>query len=107
MAQSSIHKLFQQGHLLGWVPTVTDEGPFFNPLTTSAVDLTKLLVSGKITSVQILNEYYRQISKYNEYLKAVLQLAAGAIDQAKALDAQRVYGGSLGPLHGILVLLKV
>jgi hypothetical protein len=107
MAQDSRSNHFKQAHLLGWVPTVTDEGPFFHPLTTSASDLSKLLALGKITSTQILNDYYRQILKYNGYLKAVLQLAPGAIDRARALDAERAKGGSFGPLHGIPVLLKV
>jgi amidase len=96
----------KKANLLGWIPTIVDEGPFFDPLTASAADLAKLLSSGQVTSVQILNEYYRQILKYNGHLKAVLQLAPGAIDEAKELDAKRARGETLGPLHGIPILLK-
>lgn len=98
---------FKRAHLLGWVATVDNKGPFFDPLTASASDLTRLLESGQVTSQQILNDYYRQILKYNGYFHAVLQLAPGAIDRAKELDAQRARGETLGPLHGIPILLKV
>ncbi|KAI0602996.1 amidase family protein [Biscogniauxia sp. FL1348] len=97
---------FGRAHLAGWIPSVTDDGPKFDPMTTSASALQEMLNSGKLTSVEILNEYYRQILTYNGYLKAVYQLAPGAIDRAKALDSQRASGNILGPLHGIPILLK-
>lgn len=97
---------FGKAHLAGWIPSVTDDAPRFDPRTTSAAALQELLSSGKIKSVQILNEYYRQILAYNDYLKAVYQLAPGAITRAKELDALRASGNVLSPLHGIPVLLK-
>ncbi|KAF2682561.1 hypothetical protein K458DRAFT_52056 [Lentithecium fluviatile CBS 122367] len=78
----------------------------FEPTATPAAALQKLLTVGPLTSVQILNEYYGQILDYNGYLKAVYQLAPGALDRAKELDAKRANGDVLGPLHGIPVLLK-
>jgi hypothetical protein len=107
MARAVAQNKLGRAHLLGWVPTLSSEGPFFDPLTTTASDLAQLLKSGKVSSVQILNEYYRQILKYNGYLKAVLQLASGAVEQARARDAERARGEVVGPLHGIPVLLKV
>lgn len=65
-----------------------------------------MLSAGQVTSVQILNEYYHQILAYNGYLKAVYQLAPGALDRAKELDDMRARGQVLGPLHGIPILLK-
>lgn len=107
MAGDTAQSQFGQAHLLSWVPTLSPEGPFFDPLTTTTSDLARLLRAGEVSSVQILNDYYRQILKYNGYLKAVLQLAPGAVDQARARDAQQARGGLLGPLHGIPILLKV
>ena len=101
------HGTFSKEHLAGWIPTITDHTSRFDPLTTSASALQDMLASGKLTSVNILNEYYRQILQYNEYLKAVYKLAPGALDRARELDAQRADGNILGPLHGIPVLLKV
>lgn len=97
---------FGQARLAGWVPSIIDEDPVFDPVVTSAGDLQEKLVSGEITSVQILNEYYRQILSYNGYLKAIYQLAPGALDRAKELDTKRTRGEFLGPLHGIPILLK-
>ncbi|KAI1631317.1 amidase family protein [Biscogniauxia mediterranea] len=100
---------FGRAHLAGWIPSVTDnddDDPKFDPTTTSASALQEMLTSGKLTSVEILNEYYRRILTYNGYLKAVYQLAPGAVDRAKALDSQRASGTVLGPLHGIPILLK-
>ncbi|KAI5924863.1 amidase family protein [Camillea tinctor] len=97
---------FGRAHLAGWIPPVNEGDSKFDPMTTSASVLQDMLTAGKLTSVEILNEYYRQIMNYNGYLKAVYQLAPGAIDQAKALDSQRVSGRVLSPLHGIPILLK-
>jgi amidase len=97
---------FGEAHLAGWIPFVTDDGIRFDPLTTSATTLQELMTSGRITCVQILNEYYRQILAYNEYLKAIYQLAPTAIKRAQELDALRASGTVLSPLHGIPVLLK-
>jgi amidase len=97
---------FGKAHLVGWIPKVTDDAPLFDPRTASAATLQEMLSSGKITSVQILSEYHRQILSYNGYLKAVYRLAPNAIERAKELDAKRSAGEVLGPLHGIPILLK-
>ncbi|KAI1428375.1 amidase family protein [Xylaria sp. FL1777] len=100
------HGAFGRAHLAGWIPSVTDNKSMFDPLTTSATSLQELLTTGELTSVRIVNEYYRQILAYNGYLKAVYQLAPGAVDRAQALDNMRRNGNLLGPLHGIPILLK-
>lgn len=107
MAVDSGHGEFRKAHLVGWIPEVTNDAPRFDPLTTSASALLDMLTEGNITSVQILYEYYRQILKYNGYLKAVYRLMPSALDRAKQLDAQRASGGPIGSLHGIPILLKV
>ncbi|KAI0114163.1 amidase family protein [Nemania sp. FL0031] len=106
MSVSYGHGAFGEAHLAGWIPSITDDESLFDPLTTSGSRLQELLASGELTSMQIVNQYYRQILTYNGYLKAVYQLAPGALDRAKALDKMRADGEILGPLHGIPVLLK-
>ncbi|KAJ2978115.1 hypothetical protein NUW58_g7597 [Xylaria curta] len=106
MSISNGYGSFGKSHLAGWIPSIPDHKPAFDPLTTSASRLQELLTSGELTSVQIVNQYYNQILAYNGYLKAVYQLAPGAVDRAKALDEMRTNGKVLGPLHGIPVLLK-
>ena len=106
MTAEAVSEIFGKVHLAGWIPTVTNDDPLFDPMTTSAAVLQEMLGSGKVTSVQLLNDYYRQILDYNGYLKAVYQLAPGATEQAKERDAQRTKVDTRGPLHGIPVLLK-
>ena len=98
---------FGKAHLAGWIPTVTpSDALLFDTATTSAAALQGMLAAGEITSVQIVNECYRQILAYNGYLRAVYQLAPDSLDRARDLDAKRASGNVLGPLHGIPVLLK-
>lgn len=98
---------FGPAHLAGWVPAVPNEPSRFDTRAMSASDLQKMLGEGSITSVQILNEYYRQILSYNGYLKAVYSLAPRALEHARELDEQRAKGNRMSALHGIPVLLKV
>lgn len=97
---------FGVAHLAGWIPPTPEETSLFDPRTTSASALQGMLTEGKITSTQILNEYYRQIVAHNGYLKAVYQLAPDALARATELDRMRARGRMLGPLHGIPILLK-
>jgi amidase len=106
MASVPGHGKFGKARLAGWIPSVSDDHPpVFDPLTTSAAALQKMLAAGTLTSVQVLNEYYRQILKYNGYLRGVYRLAPG--ERARELDEMRAEGKVLGPLHGIPVLIKV
>jgi Asp-tRNA(Asn)/Glu-tRNA(Gln) amidotransferase A subunit family amidase len=95
-----------KGHLLGWVPPIVDRALRFDPLSTSASTLQCMLTSGSITSVQILNEYYRQILTDNERLKAVCQLTPQALEAAEELDVLRANGRIPCPLPDIPVPLK-
>lgn len=102
-SDSSIKK----ANLNGWIPAISpNSASSFDPLMTSAATLQNGLVAGTLTSVQILNEYYRQILSYNGYLKAIHQLSPHAMERAEYLDELRRRGVVLGPLHGIPVLLK-
>ncbi|KAK3202097.1 hypothetical protein GRF29_161g137927 [Pseudopithomyces chartarum] len=103
----SADSLGKAANLSGWIPPKpTDSIPLFDPLKISAITLQNRLLDGTLTSVQILKEYYRQILSYNGYLRAIHQLAPGAIERAEYLDDLRRRGVVLGPLHGIPVLLK-
>lgn len=84
--------------------------PFhFDPLTATVSDLQAGLQEGKFDSVYLVNTYLAQIQKHNDYLHAVLSVAPLPLllEQAEALDAERVSGKSRGPLHGIPILVKV
>jgi Asp-tRNA(Asn)/Glu-tRNA(Gln) amidotransferase A subunit family amidase len=76
-------------------------------LTISASELQDLLTAGKITSLSLVETYFEQISRHNEYLRSVFQICPTALQQAKRLDAERRGRSVRGPLHGIPVLIKV
>ncbi|RFU73057.1 amidase [Trichoderma arundinaceum] len=80
----------------------------FDPLTTTAVELQHQLVSGRLTSVQLVETYLAQIDAYNPSVNAFISLAPrDAIRNiAAALDAERAAGASRGPFHGIPIVLK-
>jgi amidase len=76
-------------------------------LTITAAELQDLLTARKVTSVTVVESYIEQISRHNNYLRAVLEICPTAMQQAKRLDEERRKGRVRGPLHGIPVLIKV
>lgn len=81
----------------------------FDVLTTNAVDLQQLLTENKITSVQIVQDYFAQIDRYESGLNAFISSAPRdkVIRVATSLDEERRKGIVRSPLHGIPVVLKV
>lgn len=86
--------------------------PLFNVLTTTADDLRKLLTSGGINSVQIVECYLSHIEGHNTKgakCRAIISTPPRIqlIARAARLDRERQDGQLRGPMHGIPVLLKV
>lgn len=81
-------------------------------LTMGVDELSGLLQSRKITSVELVRTYLDRIAAYEEPygdqpgVNAVITVNSQALAQAAALDAEREAGRSRGPLHGIPVLVK-
>lgn len=74
-----------------------------------AKSLLRLLESGSLKSVDIVNQCLDQIEKHDGYLHAMLSMpprqALRAV--ASSLDDERAAGRLRGPLHGIPVIIKV
>jgi amidase len=67
------------------------------------------LTSGAVTSEQLVQAYLDRIERLDRNgprLNSVLALNPDALEQARALDAERAAGRVRGPLHGIPILLK-
>ncbi|MBE2317907.1 hypothetical protein DVA67_018135 [Solirubrobacter sp. CPCC 204708] len=80
----------------------------FSLETESAAALRERLASGTLTSETLTKAYLTRIALVNAEgpsLQAVRSLNAGAVAEAKALDAERAAGSVRGPLHGLPVLL--
>ncbi|KAL6789708.1 amidase signature enzyme [Trichoderma sp. SZMC 28012] len=75
-------------------------------LTATAEELQQLLKAGELTSVELVDRFFAQIDKHDNYLRAVLQRNPHARAVAAALDLERKNGHLRGPLHGIPILIK-
>jgi amidase len=67
------------------------------------------LASGRVTSEQLVQAYLDRIARIDRSgpsLHAVLALNPHALEDARALDAERRAKGPRGPLHGIPILVK-
>ena len=81
--------------------------PHFENLSISEAQ--ELMASGKLSSEKLVKYYLERIALNNKRghaINAVVQLSAGALDDAKVLDRERQRGWVRGPIHGIPVLLK-
>ena len=110
MASTPAARLLPREKLAGWVPQFPDlftHSPRFDTLTATVQSLQNELTTGRLQSVQLVEEYQRSICLYNGYLGAVYQLAPDATDRARELDTLMQEGNYLGSFHGIPLLVKV
>ncbi len=79
-------------------------------LTTATIaELQAAMGAGALTSEKLTSLYLARIAAYDQQgpkLAAFLYVNPRALDEARALDAERKAGKIRGPLHGIPVLLK-
>ncbi len=71
--------------------------------------LSTAIAAGTATSEEITTAYLQRIARFddaNNQINAVIVVMPDALDQARAMDAERKAGKNRGPMHGIPVLLK-
>jgi len=80
----------------------------FDVLTTTAVDLQRLLRENKISSVQIVESYLAQVKQHDAELRCFISVAPREtlLRAAASLDGERMQGKTRGALHGIPIVLK-
>jgi amidase len=88
-----------------------------SPASTQAIPLSRATIAdlnaafdaGTLTAERLVQMYLARIEAYDQQgpaLNAVLWLNERAVEQARALDAERRASGPRSPLHGIPVVLK-
>jgi amidase len=81
----------------------------FDLTNASIADIRTAFEAGALTSERLTQLFLARIDAYDKkgpHLNAVLRINPHALDDARALDAERRTTGPRGPLHGIPVLLK-
>jgi amidase len=81
----------------------------FDLSTATVADINAAFNAGALTSEKLTQLYLARIAAYDKAgpkLNAVIFTNEKALEQARALDAERKRSGPRGPLHGIPVLIK-
>ena len=69
-------------------------------------ELQTQMSSGALSAEDLVRYYLSRIEPYDEQLNAVMVVNPNAIEEARALDAERRDNGARGPLHGVPVIVK-
>ncbi|MFF2996464.1 amidase [Streptomyces sp. NPDC057950] len=71
-----------------------------------ASELAELIRTGKVSSVEVVRAHLDRIEATNPRLNAIVTLADGALEAARAADEKLAAGGEVGPLHGVPFTVK-
>ena len=83
--------------------------PPFDVLERSIPELQAAMTDGRVTSRELVAQYLARIAAYDgrgPALNAMIAVNGRALDEAEALDRERLASGPRGPLHGIPLLVK-
>jgi aspartyl-tRNA(Asn)/glutamyl-tRNA(Gln) amidotransferase subunit A len=73
---------------------------------TDATGLAELIRSRKASSVEVVQAHLDRIEATNPSINAIVTLAGGALDAARAADEEVAAGAQVGPLHGVPFTVK-
>jgi len=83
--------------------------PAFNVFESGIADMQEALESGRVSSVELVEQYLARIAAYDQQgpaLNSIVRINPAARDIAEALDAERAERGARSALHGIPILVK-
>jgi amidase len=97
---------FLTGVLLLALLTGAARAATFELTSASIADINAAFAAGALTSEKLTTLCLARINAYEPKLHAVITLNPKALEEARALDAERKAKGPRSPLHGIPVVLK-
>ena len=78
-----------------------------DPTTLSIADAQRLIRSGALSPLELVEAYVERINRFDTRLNAFVTVTEGrAVARARALEAELARGRWRGPLHGIPIALK-
>jgi aspartyl-tRNA(Asn)/glutamyl-tRNA(Gln) amidotransferase subunit A len=75
-------------------------------MPTSPSSLAGLIRSRQVSSAEVVRAHLERVEAINPELNAIVTLADGALDAAKAADEVLASGAEVGPLHGVPFTVK-
>ncbi len=109
LSMKIVKQLLQAALCFAIVCAVSVRAATFDLETATIADINKALDAGGLTSEKLVGLYLARIDAYNKkgpQVNAVITMNTHALEEAKALDAERKAKGPRSPLHGIPVVLK-
>ncbi len=73
----------------------------FSIIEATIPDMQRAMRERRITSREIVQQYFARIAKYDAKLHATITVNPNALAEADQLDRERAAGRLRGPLHGI------
>jgi aspartyl-tRNA(Asn)/glutamyl-tRNA(Gln) amidotransferase subunit A len=73
---------------------------------SDATELAELIRTRRVSSVEVVQAHLDRIEATNPRLNAIVTLADGALEAAKAADDELAAGADVGPLHGVPFTVK-
>ena len=74
--------------------------------SSSASEITELIKTGSVSSVEVVEAYLRRHEELNPALNAIITIAPDILDRARERDAELARGKIAGPLHGLPITIK-
>lgn len=75
-------------------------------IQADASELAELIGAGKVSSVEVVQAHLDRIEATNPRINAIVTLADGALEAARAADEELAAGREVGPLHGVPFTVK-
>ena len=91
-----------------WLET-SSRAATFDLSTATVADINQAFDAGALTAEKLVGLYLKRIEAYDKQgpkVNCVITLNPKALDEARALDAERKAKGPRSPLHGIPIVLK-